>query len=123
MATTAYVIPHDKDKPITPLVLDGDYIDEIVLAVFGQESGPLGWSTLRGADIQFFYDDVGLYLQPENINHRAMKLWAHAAGRSLDDFRQPLVGNYVVLGVNRIGDMTDVPSSIESKLTEEWMSL
>jgi hypothetical protein len=66
-----------------------------------------------------WYDDNGLLNQPNNTNVRAMKLWAWLIGMPLDQYRQPLVGNYVVHGLDSYGEPVDVTSDVRYFFGEE----
>lgn len=117
----AYFIPWNEGEPMKELqVADDESLIPELEAAIGVDM--LGFSTVAGYGVQFCYDDMGLFNQPGHINPRAMKLWAAAAGRPLADFRQPLVGNYVVLGLDpNTGDTIDLPAAVVEKLTKEWM--
>lgn len=117
----ALLIPYDESVPVEEFEFDdGKFttIDDKVLG--GNIKGSyLGISTFRNKNTILMYDDTGLLTQPNNTNTRAMKLWAHLAGMNLDNFRQPLVGNYVVSGLTDWGDSADVTSDVRYFFGEE----
>lgn len=121
--TIGYLIPHDNEKPIEQVRIDGtpEQLDALI-AIPEYGHGMHSISTVRNAGIMFAYDDVGLLVQPDNINSRAMKLWANAAGVNVSAFRQYLVGNYVVMGIDDEGETMDVPTAIAEKLTSDWIN-
>jgi hypothetical protein len=121
MAThKALLIPADENKPVEEVVFDNDRPDQWGKLV-GAEA--IDFSTFRQKRTQLMYDDMGLYTQPDNTNVRAMKLWAHLAGMNLDNFRQPLVGDYVVLGLDPIeGETEDVTAEVRYFFGEEGVS-
>lgn len=122
MSTIAYLIPHDDEKPIQKIDAVGNLDDIDTLVFEGRATNRIGISAVQGSGVQFAYDDMGLFLQAGNVNRRAMKLWANAAGLTLADFRQQLVGNYLVMGYDpETGETIDVPATVEAKLTPEWM--
>lgn len=123
MAThKALLIPADEMKPVEEITFDsdkpGDWGDMVK-----SENGLVDFSTFRDKRTQLMYDDMGLYTQPNNTNVRAMKLWAHLAGVSLDNFRQPLVGDFVVLGLDPYeGETEDVTADVRYFFGEEGVS-
>lgn len=122
--TTGYLIPYDGSQPIKKVYID-ENLSGVSALIFQPEletDGMLGVSSVRSAGIQFIYDDMGLYNQPDNVNDRAMKLWANAAGVPVNRFVTKLVGNYVVMGLDpNDGESIDVPADIENKLTSDWL--
>lgn len=123
MSTIAYLIPHDDEKPIQKIEAVGNLDDVDTLVFEGRLTNRIGISVVGGSGVQFAYDDMGLFTQAHNLNRRAMKLWANAAGLTLADFRQPLVGNYLVMGYSPdTGETIDVPAAVETKLTSDWIN-
>ena len=112
----ALLIPHDEMQAVEEVEFDTDRVhtwEELV------GSKTLDFKSFPTQGAQLMYDDMGLYRQPNNTNVRAMKLWAHLAGVSLDNFRQNLVGNFVVIGMTRYGETADVPGSVRYFFGEE----
>lgn len=81
------------------------------------QSRYLDFKTFPFHGVQLAYDDMGLYQQPLNINRRAMKLWAHLAGMTVQDFTQNLVGDFVVIGVTDWGDYADVSEEMVTTIS------
>lgn len=110
--TRALLIPYDENLPVEEFDYDPNRWTELAEKVTGSTTGMLDARTFPSKRTQLFYDDMGMYDQPNNINVRAMKLWAHLSGINLD-FRQTLVGNFVVLGLSpEFGDTEDVPKEV-----------
>ena len=78
--------------------------------------GYLGMSSMRHAEVQFAYDDMGLY-RPDaiyNLNFRMMELSGLLYGVPATDI-SPLVGTFIVMGLNPYsGETQDVPASVEA---------
>lgn len=119
----AVKIPFDAEKPIEVVEYDegGENLEELVFGPLatGHSSRTVGMS-IMSREAQCAYDDEGMFNQPFSINERAMKLWAHLSGRKLSDFRQPLWGDFVILGFERdSGDTKDVPQSVFDYFSED----
>lgn len=106
--TRAIVIPSDKDLPLRWAEHSNGDWKSMTALVFGgnRDGGTYTMSTVGDEDkhVSMFYDDEGLFRLeagehlPDIINLRAMQLWATLDGVQLEDFRVPLVGDYVVVG-------------------------
>jgi hypothetical protein len=108
-------IPWQINQPVVEVEYDDANPDNLNTLVFGkyEESLALGYSTFRGRKVQMFYDDLGLYRTPKNVNLRAMELWAHLAGRRFSEFHQPLVGDFIVFGLREYdGESDDIPADV-----------
>jgi len=108
-------IPFQIDEPVEKVEYDDEKRDQLSELVFGtsDDSLPLGYASFRTKGVQMFFDDLGLFRQPTATNLRAMELWAALAGRRFSEFRQPLVGDYVVLGMTEWdGETADVHEKI-----------
>jgi hypothetical protein len=123
MATTkGILIPASMDEEVQVVDIDTDNYDRLHELVFGEghkasDGGTLDFASFRARGVQMCFDDLGLYDQPNNINPRAMALWAELAGRGVADFAVPLVGNYVVLGLHPYdGETMDVPVEVVAML-------
>lgn len=123
MATTkGILIPFKMDEQVQVVDIDSANWDQMHALVFGQgttaeDGGTLDFATFRTRGVQMCYDDLGLHDQPQNVNPRAMALFAELAGRDVADFAVPLVGNYVVMGLHPYtGDTTDVPVEVVAML-------
>jgi hypothetical protein len=120
----ALLIPFDENKPVEEIEFDADRPDtwaKLVCPAGG--SGAIDFKSFPTQGTQLMFDDMGLYDQPNNTNPRAMKLWAHLSGISLDNFRQPLVGDFVVLGLDRYqGETEDVPGHVRYFFGEEGVA-
>lgn len=127
--TAAVMIPWDSTLPVQLIELPGDpgedaWFQTLKVAVFNQQPdlirhGTVGYQTLvRG--IGAYLDDDGLRTQPTNVNIRAMKLYAHLAGRQMSDYRQELAGNWVIVGIDQMeGAAIDVPAAVRDYFAEE----
>jgi hypothetical protein len=106
----AVLIPWEMDKDIEVIDLEQGNLDAIYDRI-APESRLFSVSSFR--HFALYYDDEGLYTQPEHQNLRAMVLWGAEEGVPLSRFRYPLVGNYLVVGpADDEGENTDVPEGI-----------
>lgn len=121
-------IPYDRSKPVEEVAYNEDNIHSLAELVFqntdiAPANGTIDVATFRSSRTQLAYDDNGLYTQPNNINSRAMALWAVMSGRHIEDFVVPLVGDYVVIGLNPAsGDSEDVSDHIRGLFAELTVS-
>lgn len=114
----AILIPHDRTKQIEVVDMNGDDFRQITQKVAADpEHGLFSCSTIGGGRASLWYDDEGLYTQPENVNTRAMALWAALDRVSIVDFAVPLVGDYLVTGpADDEGYTTSVPVEVMTML-------
>lgn len=98
--------PADDYRNMTALIFDGDRMGGTYsLSIVGEGE----------KEVSLWYDDNGLFRLdneklPDIINLRAMELWAWCDGVKLEDFKVPLVGNYVVTGqADDEGNSMDAP--------------
>lgn len=104
----ALYVPADDSKPVEVF----DHRDGDMGAISDRVgTTETGMSTVS-RNVTAAYDDIGLYRQPQNVNNRAMQIWAAEAGRSARDFIQPLVGDYVFLGSDEYGEYADLPEHL-----------
>ena len=121
----AYRIPCDEDAPIERIDVEDSY-NGVTDAVFGEDTGHhddrvCGISTFRHAGVQLVYDDNGLLRAGPCTNVRAMHTWAYLAGMSLHEFVTPLVGDFVVLGLEgETGETADVPVDVAAWLESRF---
>lgn len=119
----AYRIPCDEEVPVERIHLE-DSVSGLTSAVFDgtgieHEDRVISISTFPHAGVQMAYDDNGLYRAGPCTNQRAMRAWAHLTGRSVEDFVTPLVGNFVVFGVEPYtGETADVPIEVAAWIEE-----
>ena len=121
MKHTAYVVPAHRLEPIQQIEVGDDTIfAEIIFKGKKYSEGYVGMSSMRHAEVQFAYDDMGLY-RPDaiyNLNFRMMELWGLLYGVPATDIT-PLVGAFIVMGLNPYsGETQDVPASVEA-----WIEL
>ena len=124
MATTrALLIPWDNSQPVQDVTWDTDSNDDVNGFIFGPEGAEKGFvdvKTFRHHRLQLVFDDMGIIKQPTHINDRAMQLYARLSGFQLADFEQPLVGNFLVIGLDPdSGETEDVPQNIRRWFGEE----
>ena len=123
MATSKdLLIPYDENLPVEEFDSDEDRWTDLAVKITGRRDGMLDARTFPTRHTQLFYDDLGLYDQPNNTNPRAMKLWAHLCGINLDQFHQNLVGNFVVLGIDELGEAVDVTADVRYFFGEEGVT-
>lgn len=121
----ALIIPADADLPLIEGVYDDNDMDSLAKLVFGADDAAgnyVGVSTMRQSGVQFVYDDNGLIRSDALpiMNIRAMKVWAHLAHRRVNEFPSPLVGTYVVIGLDSgSGESMDVPQVVRDYFAEE----
>lgn len=118
----ALLIPWDETKPVEEFEYVEDHWTELSEKITGNTAGMLDQRTFPTRHTQLWFDDLGHYDQPNNTNVRAMKLWAHLCGINLDNFRQTLVGNFVVMGIDELGEAADVPGHVRYFFGEEGVS-
>lgn len=100
-------IPANGDQPMEEFIYTDD-LEGIYRAV-GREG--VDFATFPEHQVQLAFDDMGLMRDPvPKINERAMRLWATLSGQPMAAFRQPLVGDYAVLGMTISGEYFDAPS-------------
>ena len=121
MKYTAYVVPAQRHEPIQQIEVD-DNFDFAEVIFKGEEYSDryVGMSSMRHAEVQFAYDDMGLYRSNAfyNLNFRMMELWGLLYGVPATDI-SPLVGTFIVMGLNPYsGETQDVPASVEA-----WIEL
>ena len=121
MKYTAYVVPAQRHEPIQQIEVDDNFdFAEVIFKGEEYSEGYVGMSSMRRAEVQFAYDDEGLY-RPDashNLNFRMMELCGLLYGVPATDI-SPLVGTFIVMGLNPFsGDMQDVPSTVET-----WVEL
>ncbi len=121
MKHTAYVVPAHRHEPIQQIEVDDDTaFAEIIFKGEEYSEGYVGMSSMRHAEVQFVYDDFGLYRSDAiyNLNFRMMELWGLLYGVPATDI-SPLVGTFIVMGLNPYsGETQDVPASVEA-----WIEL
>ena len=121
----AYRIPCDEELPVERIDVEDSYMG-VTEAVFGDstvEHGErvCGVSTFGRAGVQMVYDDMGLFRAGPRRNDRAMHTWAYLTGMRLDEFATPLVGDFIVLGMeDGTGDTADVPVDIAVWIEERF---
>ena len=116
MKYTAYVVPAQRHEPIQQIEVD-DNFDFAEVIFKGEEYSDryVGMSSMRHAEVQFAYDDMGLYRSDAvyNLNFRMMELWGLLYGVPATDI-SPLVGTFIVMGLNPYsGETQNVPASVE----------
>ena len=121
MKYTAYVVPAHRQEPIQQIEVDDNFdFAEVVFKGVEDSDRYVGMSSMRHAEVQFAYDDMGLY-RPDaiyNLNFRMMELWGLLYGVPATDI-SPLVGTFIVMGLNPYsGETQDVPSTVET-----WVAL
>ena len=121
MKHTAYVVPAHRHEPIQQIEVDDDTaFAEIIFKGEEYSEGYVGMSSMRHAEVQFVYDDFGLFRSDAiyNLNFRMMELWGLLYGVPATDI-SPLVGTFIVMGLNPYtGETQDVPSTVET-----WVEL
>ena len=121
MKHTAYVVPAHRHEPIYQIEVDDDTaFAEIIFKGEKYSEGYVGMSSMRHAEVQFVYDDFGLYRSDAiyNLNFRMMELCGLLYGVPATDI-SPLVGTFIVMGLNPYsGETQDVPASVEA-----WIEL
>lgn len=117
--TKALLVPWDETLPVEEFDYNEDRWTDLAEKITGDRGGMLDQRTFPTQRTQLFFDDLGLIDQPNNTNPRAMKLWAHLCGINLDNFRQTLVGNFVVLGIDELGEAADVTAQVRYFFGEE----
>ena len=118
----ALLIPHDPDEPVKYVEIDRDDFREIVALVCADpKEGTFSSSGFPEFHCAFYYDDEYLYTQPENVNIRAMIVWAALAGVHTSNFRQNLCGNHLLVGpADAEGYTLDVPTAIAEKILKAF---
>ena len=121
MKHTAYVVPAHRQEPIQQIEVDDNFdFAEVIFKGVKNSDGYVGMSSMRHAEVQFAYDDTGLY-RPDaihNLNFRMMELCSLLYGVPATDI-SPLVGTFIVMGLNPYsGETQDVPASVEA-----WIEL
>ena len=121
MKHTAYVVPAHRHEPIQQIGVDDSFdFAEVIFKGVEDSDRYVGMSSMRHAEVQFAYDDMGLY-RPDaiyNLNFRMMELWGLLYGVPATDI-SPLVGTFIVMGLNPYsGETQDVPASVEA-----WIEL
>lgn len=117
-------IPYDRTKPVEEVDYNEDDDRSLAKLVFEKtgvdpNKGTIDMASFRQCRTQMAYDDLGMYTQPEHINTRAMALWAVMTGMRLEDFRQPLWGDFIVLGVTpEAGETEDVDDRVRALFAE-----
>lgn len=124
MATArALLIPWSQGEAVRDITWDTEKMDDLPGLVFGPENAEDNFvdvKTFRTHRAQLVFDDMGLFKQRTHVNERAMKLWAYLSGFRLEDFEQPLCGNFVVIGLDpNTGETEDVPSIVRHYFGEE----
>lgn len=77
------------------------------------ERNEISFSSIRSAEAQVCYDDLGLWRSNGPLNHRAQQLWA-ALLRADQASMFPLVGNFVFLGLNPYtGETEDLSPAVQ----------
>ena len=121
MKHTAYVVPAHRQEPIQQIEVDDDTLfAEIIFKGEKYSEGYVGMSSMRHAEVQFVYDDFGLYRSDAiyNLNFRMMELCSLLYGVPATDI-SPLVGTFIVMGLNPFsGETQDVPLTVET-----WVEL
>lgn len=117
----ALLIPWDDSKPVEEIELDENrLLEQMAAQVCAVRNGMLDFKSFPTQHTQLVYDDNGMFDQRTNTNIRAMKLWAHLAGVPVTSFRQRLVGNFIVLGMDPFeGDTLDVTAAVRFYFGEE----
>ena len=121
MKYTAYVVPAHRQEPIQQIEVDDNFdFAEVIFKGVEDSDRYVGMSSMRHAEVQFAYDDMGLY-RPDadyNLNFRMMELCGLLYGVPATDI-SPLVGTFIVMGLNPYsGETQDVPASVEA-----WIEL
>ena len=121
MKYTAYVVPAQRHEPIQQIEVDDNFdFAEVIFKGVEKSGRYVGMSSMRHAEVQFAYDDMGLY-RPDaiyNLNFRMLELWSLLYGVPATDI-SPLVGTFIVMGLNPYsGETQDVPSTIKT-----WVEL
>lgn len=116
----AVLIPCDGDKPVQSVTYDdSDYRNLTALIFDGDRTGTFTSLQATGADgtvVSLWGDDEGLLRSDahQRINARAMQLYAHLTGATIEDFMSPLVGDWVVLGgADDDGESLAVPGWVQ----------
>ena len=121
MKHTAYVVPAHRLEPIQQIEVGDDTIfAEIIFKGEKYSEGYVSMASMRHAEVQFAYDDMGLYRSDaiHNLNSRMMELLGLLYGVPATDI-SPLVGTFIVMGLNPYsGETQDVPASVEA-----WIEL
>lgn len=121
MKHTAYVVPAHRRDPIQQIEVDDNFdFAEVIFKGEEYSEGYVGMSSMRHAEVQFAYDDMGLYRSDAlyNLNFRMMELCGFLYGMPATDI-SPLVGTIIVMGLNPYtGETQDVPASVEA-----WIEL
>ena len=121
MKHTAYVVPAHPQEPIRQIEVDDNF--DFAGIIFKGTDYPdkyVGMSSLRHSEVQFVFDDMGLYRPGAifNLNFRMMELCGLLYGMPARDI-QPLVGTFIVMGLDpSSGETQDVPITIET-----WVEL
>lgn len=116
----ALLIPADENVAVEEIEFDDATPREWSKLVCADKGGVVDFKSFPAKRTQLMYDDMGFYDQPNNTNPRAMKLWAHLAGIPLDNFRQNLVGDFVVIGLDPVmGETENVPGHVRYFFGEE----
>lgn len=118
----ALVIPADLDKKLEEVVLDtrsGLYgMNSMHSHVFGTDLTEenqrriFSVSSFRHRHAALAYDDEGLYNCPDDINYRAMLMYAWLAGVPLSQYMVPLVGTYLLFGLTVEGEDADLGGNV-----------
>ena len=121
MKYTAYVVPAQRHEPIQQIEVDDNFdFAEVIFKEVENSDGYVGMSSMPHAEVQFVYDDMGLY-RPDaihNLNFRMMELCSLLYGVPATDI-SPLVGTFIVMGLNPYsGETQDVPPTVET-----WVEL
>ena len=121
MKHTAYVVPAQRHEPIQQIEVDDNFdFAEVIFKGVENSDRYVGMSSMRYAEVQFAYDDMGLYRSDAvyNLNSRMMELCGLLYGVPATDI-SPLVGTFIVMGLNPYsGETQDVPASVEA-----WLEL
>ena len=121
MKHTAYVVPTHPREPIRQIEVDDNFdFAEIIFENTEYSDEYVGMSSMRHAEVQFAYDDKGLYRPGAmyNLNFRMMELWGLLLGVPARDV-SPLVGTFIVMGLSPYsGETQNVPT-----LVEVWLEL
>ena len=116
MKYTAYVVPAHRQEHIQQIEVDDNFdFAEVIFKGMKNSDGYVGMSSMRHAEVQYAYDDMGLY-RPDaihNLNFRMMELCSLLYGVPATDI-SPLVGTFIVMGLNPYtGETQDVPVTVE----------
>lgn len=114
MMVKAVLIPFDTSLPCRTVEHDNaDYRRITRLVCADPDHGSFDIHTFDEHNCALAFDDEGLYTQPDNVNPRAIALWAALDEIELRDFAVPLVGDYLVIGpTDDEGNTLDVPDEL-----------